>query len=131
MWQKNSFSFKLAKVFRRKSSGSTNKKKDDASEKASAFLLQENPPIPEIIVVTEISTGLERRIPYLNNETFAGIVNIHYVYDARRYFAYSGPKSSDNNRNIDKEKKVSDAQKQQNREESLPLENVATKANSD
>ena len=51
---------------------------DELSEKRSALVPHENPPISEIVVVTEISRGLGRRIPLPSEETFAGIVNIQH-----------------------------------------------------
>ena len=54
------------------------KNPDELSEKSSALVPHENPPISEIVVVTEISRGLGRRIPLPNEETFAGIVNIQH-----------------------------------------------------
>ena len=128
---KSSFSSKVAKFFRRKSSVSANKKTDDTSVKMSAAVLPENPPISEIVVVTEISRGLGRRVPYRNDDTFSGIVNIHYVYDARRYSAFSLPKRSNCSQDIGKEKKAPEVKQQRNREESRSLENVESKARSD
>ena len=74
---KRSLSFNISKFFRRKSRGSANKNRDEVSP---APVQHAAPPIPEIVVVTEFSRGLGRRIPYANDETFAGIVNIQYVH---------------------------------------------------
>ena len=59
----HSFSFKTAKFFGRKSSGSAKKKKpDELSVKGSTLVAHENSPISEIVVVTEIWRDLGRRI---------------------------------------------------------------------
>ena len=125
----HSFSFKTAKFFGRKSSGSAKRKPDELSVKGSALISHE---IPEIVVVTEISRGLGRRVPFPSEETFAGIVNIQYVYDsARRRSACSGSKSSKNSNNSCKKEKSSGAVQHRDQEKSRPLENVETKAKSD
>ena len=86
---KRSLSLKLSKFFGRKSSISAKKKTKDVSP---APMSSENPPISEIVVVTEFSRGLGRRIPYDNDETFVGIVNIRYVsVSTRRRSSCSQP----------------------------------------
>ena len=71
---------RITSIFKRRQSGKTSH--ELVNTQVQAYKRYDLSTYPEMVIVTEFSRGLGRRIPYYNEDTFAGIVTIHQAHNS-------------------------------------------------
>ena len=77
---KRGFLSRIRKAWKKRSSSGHKKRYEKEAEASGRDFLCKSP-VQTLCITTDLTRGLGRRIPFINDDTFVGIVSYRYVYN--------------------------------------------------